>query len=325
MGTTSFDVRGPRIHVLGCGGAGSNSVHRLVTSGLRGARTIVVNTDKEHLDRISCDHRVLLGDGAIRGTGGRPEIAERLAAVHEKDVRAAASGADLTFIIAGLGGGTGTAIAPLAARWARMSGAVVVGIATLPFRAERSRSEVARQGLEAFRHACNSLLVLENERLLGWVPNLSVEQAFRVMDHMIGEAIRGVTDALQGPSLIQLDFPDLREILQEGGTSTLLFGEGDARDPEAVVAAALANAMFPSDHSNAKGAIVHMTAGPELPLRSVERVVEGVTRAIHRDARVAFGVRTDPEFEGSLRVMTILTGVSPTAAKDKGDAVPVVD
>jgi cell division protein FtsZ len=280
-----------------------------VSAGLKGARTVAVNTDRDHLARTSCDARLLLGDGAIRSTGGRPEVGERLVARHEKDVRTFVSGGDLTFVIAGLGGGAGTGIAPIVAQWARMSGALVVGVATTPFRAERNRQDVARQGVHALREACNSLIVLDNDRLLARVPDLPLDQAFAVMDHLIGEVIRGISGALLEPSLIHLDFPDLREILAEGGTSTLLFGEGDGRDPDSVVAAALRNSLLDADLSGASGAIIHVTSGPDVSLRSVHHLVDGLTEHIRPAARVAFGIRTDPEFEGALRVMTVLTGV----------------
>jgi len=309
MGTTDFDLRSPRIRVVGCGGAGTNSVHRLTTFGIRGVQTVAVNTDREHLWRTTCDHKVLLGDGAVRGTGGRPEIGARLAQMHEKDVRAAASGGDLTFVIAGLGGGTGTGLAPLVANWARLSGAIVVGLATMPFHAEAHRLDAARRGLLAFRESCNSLIVLENDRLLARVPDLPVEQAFAVIDHMVGEVIRGLTDAVNERCLIQLDLPDLKEILREGGVSTILFGEGDVHAPETVVASALKNALLEADPRAAHGAIIQMTAGPGVPLRAVDSVVEGLRKSIHRDARIVFGVRTDAEFDGALRVMAILTGV----------------
>ncbi|TLZ51372.1 MAG: cell division protein FtsZ [Methanobacteriota archaeon] len=310
MGRTSVDASGPRIHVVGCGGAGTNTVHRLSSSGVRGVRTVAVNTDKEHLWRVSCDQRVLLGDGAVRGTGGRPEIGARLAAFHEKEVRAAACGGDLTFVIAGLGGGTGTGLAPLVANWARIGGATVVGVATMPFRAEVHRQEAARRGLEALRESCSSLIVLENDRLAARVPDLPVEQAFAVMDHMIGEVIRGLSDAVNERSLIQLDFPDLREIFREGGPSTILFGEGDVYAPEDIVASALKNTLLDVDYRNAHGAVLQVTSAPNVRLRAVDDVVEGIRRELRRDARIAFGVRTDPEFDGSLRMMAVVTGVS---------------
>jgi cell division protein FtsZ len=270
---------------------------------------VAVNTDREHLWRTTCDQRVLLGDGAVRGTGGRPEIGARLAAMHEKEVRGVACGGDLTFVIAGLGGGTGTGVAPLVANWARQSGATVVGLATMPFRAEAHRQDAARRGLEALREACHSLVLLENDLLMKRVPDLPVEQAFAVMDHIVGETIRGLADAVNQKSLIQLDFPDLREILRSGGMSTILFGEGDVYRPETVLESALNNALLEVDYRTSGGAILQMTTGTGVPLRSVDHVVEGIRKRIRQDARVAFGVRTDPEFEGAMRVMSVITGV----------------
>jgi len=324
MGPTEIDHSGPRIRVIGCGGAGTNSVHRLASSGIRGVRTVAVNTDREHLWRTTCDQRVLLGDGAVRGTGGRPAIGARLAQDHEKDVRAAACGGDLTFIIAGLGGGTGTGVAPMVANWARQSGAIAVGLATMPFRAEAHRQEAANRGVEALRAACNSLVMLENDRLLARVPDLPVEQAFAVMDHMLGEVIRSLAGAMFERHLIQLDFPDLRDILHDGGMSTLLFGEGDPYRPEGVVENALKNSLLDADYGDAKGAIVHMTTGPGIPLRTIDYVVEELRRRTHRNARTVFGVRTDPEFEGAMRVMTVLTGVSVRRSAPSSAGLPAV-
>ncbi len=309
MGTTEFDFQGPRIRVVGCGGAGTNSVHRLVSSGLRGVRTVAVNTDREHLGRTSCDSKVLLGDGAVRGTGGRPEIGARLAGMHEREVRAVVTGGDLTFVLAGLGGGTGTGLAPLVGNWARLSGSIAVGVVTMPFRAEAHRQDAARRGLEAMRAACNTLVVLDNDRLQERVPDLPVEQAFAVMDHMVAEVIRGLTNAINERCLIQLGLPDLKEILRDGGVSTLLFGEGDVYDPGSIVAAAFDNALLDADYRPATGVIIQIATEPRVPLRAIDAVVEGIRRRVRNDARVAFGVRTDPEFEGSLRVMAVMTGV----------------
>jgi cell division protein FtsZ len=160
------------------------------------------------------------------------------------------------------------------------------------------------------------------------VPDLPVEQAFAVMDHIVGETIRGLADAVNQKSLIQLDFPDLREILRSGGVSTILFGEGDVYRPETVLESALNNALLEVDYRTSGGAILQMTTGTGVPLRSVDHVVEGIRKRIRRDARVAFGVRTDPEFEGAMRVMSVITGVqerltSPAKARADPD-VPVV-
>src|SRR6266571_2564095 len=207
--------------------AGRNSVHRLHRMGIHGARTVVVNTDAVHLDSIQADRKLLIGGGLTRGmgAGGRPEIGERCAEISEQELRNQIGDADLTFITVGLGGGTGTGVAPHVAELAQAAGSVVISLATTPFRAERGRMMNARAGIQRLRDRTDSLILLDNNRLLDLVPNLPVEQAFAVMDHLIGEVIKGITESITLPSLINLDFSDVRTILQAGGTSTVFYGE----------------------------------------------------------------------------------------------------
>lgn len=221
----------------------------------------------------------------------------------------AVCGGDLTFVLAGLGVGVGTGVAPLVARWARESGAVVVGLATVPFRAERNRQVVAHRAIPALREACNSLVVLENNRLLARAPDLPLEQAFAVMDHVSGELIREISVALLEPSVVPLHFPDVSEILREGGTSTLLLGQGDVREPQGIVDTAFASSLVEADCRGAAGAVIHLTSGADLPIVAAHRIVADFAERLRPGARVAFGVRSSPEFEGGMRLVTILTGV----------------
>src|SRR5438093_1466670 len=173
----------PKVLVIGCGGAGGNSVHRLHRMGIHGARTVVVNTDAVHLDSIQADRKLLIGGGVTRGmgAGGRPEIGERCAEISEQELRNQIGDADLTFITVGLGGGTGTGVAPHVAELAQAAGSVVISLATTPFRAERGRMMNARAGIQRLRDRTDSLILLDNNRLLDLVPNLPVAQAFAVM------------------------------------------------------------------------------------------------------------------------------------------------
>src|SRR5437016_1132731 len=220
----TFGPARPKVLVIGCGGAGGNSVHRLHRMGIHGARTVVVNTDAVHLDSIQADRKLLIGGGVTRGmgAGGRPEIGERCAEISEQELRNQIGDADLTFITVGLGGGTGTGVAPHVAELAQAAGSVVISLATTPFRAERGRMTNARAGIQRLRDRTDSLILLDNNRLLDLVPNLPVEQAFAVMDHLIGEVIKGITESITVPSLINLDFSDVRTILQSGGTRVRL-------------------------------------------------------------------------------------------------------
>jgi len=307
----SYAFGRPKVLVVGCGGAGGNSVSRLHRLGVHGARTLVVNTDAVHLDSIQCDRKLLIGGPVTRGmgAGGRPEVGERCAELAEDELRNQIADADLTFITVGLGGGTGTGVAPHIAELAQAAGGVVITLATTPFKAERGRMRNAQAGIQRLKPVSDSLIILDNNRLLDLVPNLPVEQAFAVMDHLISEVIKGVTESITLPSLINLDFNDVRTILQAGGTSTIFYGENADEDPEAVVQDTLDNPLLDVDYRGARGALIHISAGPSLQLRTANEVVEGLTKRMRSEANVIFGVRVDRKYEGIMRVLAIMTGV----------------
>ena len=323
----SFDFGRPKILIVGCGGAGGNSVARLHRLGIHGARTVVVNTDAVHLDTINCDRKLLIGAGVTRGmgAGGKPEIGERCAEIAEQELRNLIGDADLTFVTVGLGGGTGTGVAPSIAELAQAAGSVVITMATTPFKAERGRLRNALRGIQRLKPVSDSLIVLDNNRLLELVPNLPVEQAFAVMDHLISEVIKGVTESITLPSLINLDFNDVRTILQEGGTSTIFYGENAEDDPGKLVSETLDNPLFDVDYKGARGALIHISAGPGLRLRTAHEVVEGLTAKMRSDANVIFGVRVDRKYEGIVRVLAIMTGVHSALLESADPAVSLAD
>ncbi len=323
----SFALGRPKVLVIGCGGAGGNSVHRLHRMGIHGVRTVVVNTDAVHLDSIQADRRILIGGGVTRGmgAGGRPDIGERCAEIAEQELRNQIADADLTFITLGLGGGTGTGVAPVVAELAQAAGSVVITLATTPFKAERGRMNNARMGIQRLRDTSDSLIILDNNRLLDLVPSLPVEQAFAVMDHLIGEVIKGITESITLPSLINLDFSDVRTILQSGGTSTVFYGENAEDDVDQVVSDTLDNPLLDVDYRGANGALIHISAGPGLRLRTAHEVVEGLTAAMRADANVIFGVRVDRKYEGILRVLAIMTGVHSSIVDSVRESVSVAD
>ncbi len=323
----SFTIARPKVLVVGCGGAGGNSVNRLHRIGIHGARTVVVNTDAVHLDSIQADRKVLIGGGVTRGmgAGGKPDVGERCAELAEQDLRNQVGDADLTFITVGLGGGTGTGAAPFIAELAQAAGSVVITLATTPFTAERGRMNNARAGIQRLLDCSDSLIVLDNNRLLDLVPNLPVEQAFAVMDHLISEVIKGITESITLPSLINLDFSDVRTILQTGRMSTVFYGENAEADPEQVVSDTLENPLLEVDYHGANGALIHISAGPGLRLRTAHQVVEGLTAEMRPDANVIFGVRVDRKYEGILRVLAIMTGVRSTIVEAVRESVSVAD
>src|SRR3989442_82989 len=200
-----------------------------------------------------------------------------------------------------LGRGRGGGAAPGAA--------VVIAVATTPFEVERGRLRTAQAGIQRLRPNCDSLIVLDNNRLLDLVPNLPVERAFSVMDVLIAEVIKGVTEAINLPSLINLDFNDVRTVLSEGGTSTILYGENSIDDPDRVVSETLSNPLLDVDTRGARAALIHIASGPSLSLRTAFRVVDGITANMRDDANVIFGVRVDPRHEDMIPAIAILTGL----------------
>lgn len=311
----SFVFRKPRIHVVGCGGAGCNAVNRLSQVGVADVSSVVINTDKLHLDRVEAGQKLLLGGGLTRGfgTGGNPEVAERAAQLQDKELRELVTGADLTFVTVGLGGGTGTGIAPCVARLARASGSIVVSLATMPFKVEKARQKVALAGLQKLREASDSVVVLDNNRLIDIVPKLPVEQAFAVMDQLITEIVKNVAGMINVPGLINLDFADLRTVFQNGGMSTVLYGENSTYDPGKVVEETLRNPLLDIDYTGARGALIHISSGSSLRLGTAYEVIEGLTKELPEEAQVKFGVRFDPESEGVIKVMCIMTGLQAPA------------
>lgn len=301
----------PKILVIGCGGAGNNSLDRLHRIGVYGAETIAINTDKQHLDKIDSDKKLLIGKTITKGlgAGGHPEIGEDAADSARDTLEEIFSGADLVFITAGMGGGTGTGSAPIVADIAKSVGAIVIGVATTPFEVERQRQQKAWRGLEAFRKRSDSVIVLDNNRLLEIVPNLPIDQAFAVMDQLISEVIKGITETITRPSLINLDFADVKTIICEGGTAMMLYSEGDDQEPEKVVVDALNNPLLDVDYTGATGALIHITGGPKLSLGTVNKVAQGVTYELDNTANIILGARTDEGYDGRLRLMAIMTGV----------------
>ncbi|MCK4456744.1 MAG: cell division protein FtsZ, partial [Thermoplasmata archaeon] len=328
----SVDFGKPKILVVGCGGAGNNSVDRLMRIGVHGAQTVAINTDKMHIDRIEAEKKALIGRSITRGmgAGGCPEVGERCALLAEDDIRRLISGADMTFITVGMGGGTGTGVAPVVARLAESMGSVVVAIATTPFDAEKRRCRAAKEGLEKLRRHCDSVIVLDNNRLVKMVPSLPIEQAFCVMDQLISEVIRGITETITLPSLINLDFADVKTMMSTGQTATILYGEECADDPEQVIVETLNNPLLDIDYSDASGALIHLTSGPELSIGTAYAVVNGISSQLSPDANVIFGARVDENFAGVIRVLSIITGVhspnllSPSAGQVIYDDEPLL-
>ncbi|WP_340818049.1 cell division protein FtsZ [Methanolobus sp. WCC4] len=308
-----FDILGqPRIMIVGCGGAGNNTINRLYNMGIEGAETVAINTDKQHLDLIRADKKILVGKTLTRGlgAGGYPEVGAKAAELARGTLEEIFKDADLVFVTAGMGGGTGTGVAPVVAEVAKEQGAIVVGMVSSPFRVERARAVKAEEGLEEFRRAADTVIVLDNNRLLEYVPNLPIDQAFSVMDQIISETVKGITETITQPSLINIDYADIRAIMGCGGVAVMLVGESKNQDKsDDVVRAALNHPLLDVDYRGATGSLVHITGGPDLSLKEAEEIAASLTYELSSSANVIWGARITPEYEGKVRVMAIMTGV----------------
>lgn len=306
------DFGDPQIVIVGCGGAGNNTINRLYNLGVSGAETIAINTDKQHLEMIQADKKILVGKSLTRGlgAGGYPEVGRRAAELARGTLEEVLKDADLVFITAGMGGGTGTGTAPVVAEIAKQHDAIVVGMVSNPFKVERARMLKAEEGLEELRNAADTAIVLDNNRLLDYVPNLPIEQAFSVMDQLIAETVKGISETITSPSLINLDYADVRTIMGCGGVAVMLVGEARNQDRgDSVVRAALNHPLLDVDYRGATGCLVHITGGPDLTLAEAEEVAEALTYELDSRANVIWGARINKEYEGRVRVMAIMTGV----------------
>jgi cell division protein FtsZ len=302
----------PRIVIVGCGGAGNNTINRLYHMKVKGAETIAVNTDKQHLEMIQADKRVLVGKSLTKGlgAGGFPDVGKRAAEMARTTLENLLESADLVFVTAGMGGGTGTGAAPVVAQIAKEQGAIVVGMVSYPFQVEKARLLRAEEGLEALSNAADSVIVLDNNRLMSFVPNLPLGQAFSVMDQLIAETVKGISETITEPSLINIDYADVRATMSKGGVAVMLVGESKQQNKaESVVHECLNHPLLDIDYRGATGALIHITGGSDLALQDAEEIASSLTYELDPHADVIWGARINSEYEGRVRVMAIMTGV----------------
>ena len=302
----------PRIVIVGAGGAGNNTVNRLYNIGVDGAETVAINTDKQHLKMIEADTKILVGKSLTQGlgAGGDPSMGERATEMAQGTIKDVLGEADLVFVTAGMGGGTGTGAAPVVSKIAKEQGAIVVGMVSTPFNVERARTVKAEEGLEKLRNEADSIIVLDNNRLLDYVPNLPIGKAFSVMDQIIAETVKGISETITQPSLINLDYADMSTIMDQGGVAVMLVGETqDKNKTEEVVNDAMNHPLLDVDYRGASGGLVHITGGPDLTLKEAQGIAENITERLEARANVIWGARIQDEYKGKVRVMAIMTGV----------------
>ncbi len=300
------------IKVFGVGGMGCNAVTWLFNKGINGATIYAANTDALHLSVTKADDKILIGKELTRGLGcgGVPNRGREAAKEALVDIKKTASGADMVFVISGMGGGTGTGATPVIAQVAKESGAVVIGVVTMPFESEKARIDKAEFGLQELREVTDTCIVLDNNRLVDIAGQLPIEQAFAVANELVSTMIKGIVETITLPSLINLDYEYVSTIMKNGGVAVIGIGESDTagRVMEAVKQA-LTHPLLDVDYQGATGALIHVTCGPDLKLEEFDVIGRTVSENLSADAQVIIGARISKEFTGKVRVITIMTGV----------------
>ena len=300
------------IKVIGCGGCGSNMVTWLFNKGINGATIYAANTDALHLSVTKADEKILIGKELTRGlgAGGKPTKGREAAKEALVELKRAVGGADMVFVLAGEGGGTGTGAAPVAAQIAKESGAVVIGVVTMPFESEKARIDKAEFGLQELRDVTDTCIVLDNNRLVDIAGQLPIEQAFAVANELVSTMIKGIVETITLPSLINLDYADVSSIMKDGGVSVIGIGEADSQDRvNEAVRQALTHPLLDVEYKGASGALIHVTCGPDLKLEEFDIIGRTVSENLNADAQVIIGARISKDFVGRVRVITIMTGV----------------
>ncbi len=307
-----IEVKQANIKVFGAGGAGNNMVSWLYRKGIKGAEIIAANTDQQHLNISEADRKILLGKDTTRGLGcgGYPEKGAEAAKESIQEIKDSLKDVDMAFICAGMGGGTGTGSAPVIAKVARELGSIVIGTVTMPFKIERARVDKAEFGLQQLREITDTVIVIDNNRLVQIAGNLPVKHAFAVANELIATMIKGIVETIAVPSLVNLDYADVKAIMTNGDVAAIGVGSSDTKNRvEEAVHGALNNPLLDISYQGATGALIHIAGGPDMTLDEVTRVGELVTESMDQDANVIWGARISEEMKGKLTVMTIMTGV----------------
>ncbi|MGC9037119.1 MAG: cell division protein FtsZ [Candidatus Micrarchaeia archaeon] len=311
----------PKIAVVGVGGGGNNAVQRLSQMDIKGASLFAFNTDAKHLGMLNNNiTKLILGKELTHGlgAGGFPEIGEKAAELSRGEIALLLKDTNLVFLTAGMGGGTGTGAAPIVSRVAKEQGAIVIGIVTMPFSLERVRLETAKRGIEKLRQNVDTLVVIDNQRLVDLYPNLPIEKAFALADEITAKAVRGITETITQPSLINLDFADVRNIMSAGGLAMISVGTGQGTNKVSdVVESTLKNKLLDVDYSKATGVLIHIIGGPDLTLGEANEIGTRLTEHIAPNANVTWGARLDPSYENRVEVIAIFTGVSGASVLGK--------
>lgn len=307
-----------KIYIVGSGGSGSNTLDRLFEMGASGVSLIAMNTDAKHLLHTRSNKKVILGKktSAGKGAGSNPTVGEKSAQESKEEIKKVISDASLVFITCGLGGGTGTGSAPIIAETAKSVGALTVAVVTLPFTSEgKIRMENAIEGLEKLKKHTDTLIVIKNDKLLNLVPDLPLNTAFKVCDEVLAGSVKGIAELVTKSGLVNVDFADLRTILEQGGFAVIGLGEAslDAKHEDRAriaVETALNSPLLDADISNSTRALINVVGGEDMTLKEAEFVVAETSKRINTNAHIIWGARLEEKIKkSSMRVLVVLAGV----------------
>ena len=313
-----------RIKVVGVGGGGCNAINRMIAEGLQGIEFIAINTDAQALLKSKANYRVRIGDKATRGlgAGGDPRIGKAAADESAEDLYEVLKGADMVFVTAGMGGGTGTGAAPVVAQIAKEIGALTIGVVTRPFAFEgTTRARSAEEGSMALKEHADTLIVIPNDRLLQIVnKNIGLNDAFRLADDVLRQGIQGISELITIPGLINLDFADVRTIMSQGGAALMAVGQASGEDRARIAAEqAISSQLLDVTINGARGILFNVTGGPNLSLFEVNQAAAIIKETASADVNMIFGAVVDENMSDEIRITVIATGFDRSAASLEGE------
>lgn len=307
-----------QIKVVGVGGGGGNAIDRMIESGVKGVDFIAINTDQQALNRSMATEKVTIGDNSTKGkgAGAKPEMGSKAASESREKIEEQLKGADMVFITAGMGGGTGTGAAPIVAEVARDLGVLTVGIVTKPFKFEgRRRMEQAEKGIENLCQHVDSLVIIPNERLhLISKEKLTLLNAFRAADDILRQGVQSISDLIKNPGIVNLDFADINSVMKDAGYAHMGVGRASGEDKARQAAErAISSPLLETSISGAMGVIINITSSPDIGLEEITIASEMIADMVHPDANIIWGTAFDESMEDEMSVTVIATGFSPEA------------
>lgn len=320
-----------KIKVMGVGGGGCNAVNRMIDSGVTGIEFWALNTDAQALSNAGAPQRLQIGQKITRGlgAGGNPAIGQKAAEESREEIAHALENTDLVFITAGMGGGTGTGAAPIAAEVAKEMGCLTVGVVTRPFTFEgRRRTNQAEEGIAAFKTRVDTMIVIPNNQLLTVIsPETPVQEAFRIADDVLRQGVQGISDIITIPGLVNVDFADVRAVMADAGSALMGIGiaSGKSRAREAAVAA-VSSPLLEASIEGARGVVLNITGGTDLTLHEVNAAAESIYEVVDPNANIIFGAVIDERMQGEIRITVIATGFTEeeqVASNSTANARPI--